>query len=77
MEIQTIQGKSASILGLAEPGSLESSCVDLAWQAGINYFFAYGMSSDSPLLRDLRPLLQQQRESVIVATGGEQREIPQ
>lgn len=77
MEIQTIRGKPASILGLAEQGSLESGCVDLAWQAGINYFFAYGMSSDSPLLRDLRPLLKQHRESVIVATGSEQREIPQ
>ncbi|MEO1298345.1 MAG: aldo/keto reductase [Cyanobacteria bacterium J06636_16] len=35
------------------------------------------MSSDSPWLRDLRSLLKQQRESVIVATGSEQREIPQ
>ncbi|MGF1521217.1 MAG: hypothetical protein ACFBSF_02700 [Leptolyngbyaceae cyanobacterium] len=77
MEIQTIRGKPASILGLAEQGSLESGCVDLAGQAGINYFFAYGMSNDSPWLRDLRPLLKQHRESVIVATGSEQREIPQ
>ena len=30
---------------------------------------------DSPLLTDLRSLLSQYRESIIVATGSEQREV--
>jgi aryl-alcohol dehydrogenase-like predicted oxidoreductase len=49
---------------------------DLAWQAGVNYFFSYGMGN-SPLLKDLQQLLKPHRESVIVATGSEQREVSQ
>jgi len=74
MQIQTIQGQPASILGLAGQEPMESGCVDLAWQAGVNYFFSYDLGN-SPLLQDLRQLLQQQREQAIVATGSERREI--
>lgn len=75
MDLQTIQGKPTSILGLAGQSPMESGCVDQAWQAGVNYFFFYGTGSDSPLLADLRSLLRQHREAAIVATGSESREI--
>ncbi|MBE9138034.1 aldo/keto reductase [Nodosilinea sp. LEGE 07088] len=74
MDIQTIQGNSVSRLGLAGQQPMESGCVDLAWQAGVNYFFSYGVG-DNPIINDLKPLLQQHRESVIVATGSEKREL--
>ncbi|ASC73384.1 uncharacterized protein XM38_043490 [Halomicronema hongdechloris C2206] len=74
MQIQTIQGQPASILGLAGQEPMESGCVDLAWQAGVNYFFSYDLG-DSPLLRDLHQLLKQHREQAIVATGSERREL--
>ena len=74
MDIQTIQGEPASRLGLAGQQPMETDCVDLAWQAGVNFFFSYEMGQ-SPLLTDLRSLLSQHRESVIIATGSEQREV--
>lgn len=74
MEIQTIQGNAASLIGLTGQEPMESGCVELAWQAGVNYFFSYGVG-DSPIVNDLKPLLRQHRESVIVATGSEKREI--
>lgn len=77
MRIQTIQGKPASVLGLAGQDPMESGCVDLAWQAGINYFFSYSMGDNSPLLTELQHLIKQHREAVIVATGSERRGIAQ
>ncbi|MEM9219913.1 MAG: aldo/keto reductase [Cyanobacteria bacterium P01_F01_bin.150] len=76
MKIQTIQGKSASVLGLAGQNPMESGCVDLAWRAGVNFFFSYGMGSDSPLLTDLCQLIKPHREGIIFASGHEGREIP-
>ena len=76
MDIQTIQGQSASRLGLGGQQPMETGCVELAWQAGVNFFFSYGMG-DRPMLPDLRQLLSQHRESAIVATGSTKRHIRQ
>jgi hypothetical protein len=76
MDITTLRGSPATILGLAGQESTEPGCVNLAWRAGINYFFSYTMG-DGPFFKELRQLLQAHRESVIVATDSEPLGNPQ
>ncbi|MBD2258595.1 aldo/keto reductase [Pseudanabaena sp. FACHB-2040] len=74
MDLTTIQGQPASRLGLAGQKRMEPGCVDLAWQAGINYFFSYGLGK-GPLVEELRSHLQVHRDHVMVATGTESRSL--
>jgi len=74
MDILTLQGKPASILGLAANQSIEVSCVRVAFAAGINYFFFYNLSYDN-LLDGLKPLLNAKREELVIATGSQDRDI--
>lgn len=53
---------------------MDTSCVGVAFEAGVNYFFFYNLSSDN-LLEGLKPLLTQEREELLVATGSENREL--
>jgi predicted aldo/keto reductase-like oxidoreductase len=73
MKLVTQKGEPASILGLAGNQSMETSCVRVAFQAGINYFFFYNLSFNN-LLDGLKPLLSASREKLLVATGSEHRD---
>lgn len=73
MDIVTQKGQPASILGLAVNQSIDVSCVIVAFEAGINYFFFYNFSDDN-LLDGLKPLLTAKREELLVATGSESRD---
>lgn len=73
MDIVTQKGQPASILGLAGNQSMDTSWVGVAFEAGVNYFFFYNLSSDN-LLEGLKPLLTQEREELLVATGSENRD---
>lgn len=73
MELSTLQGQPASILGLAGQ-SIDAATVLLAFEAGINYFFFYNLESEN-FLGGLKPLLLTKREQVLVATGSENRDI--
>ena len=73
MELLTLQGQPASILGLAGQ-SIDAATVLLAFAEGINYFFFYNLESEN-FLGSLKSLLLTNREQVLVATGSENRDI--
>ncbi|MBE9171200.1 aldo/keto reductase [Pleurocapsales cyanobacterium LEGE 06147] len=73
MELITLNRKPASILGLAANQTMEQSCVNRAFAAGINYFFFYNLSFTN-LLDELKPLLTHNREELMVATGSQSRD---
>ncbi|MDZ8068977.1 MAG: hypothetical protein RMY64_25635 [Nostoc sp. DedQUE08] len=73
MELLTLQGQPASVLGLAGQ-SIDAATVLLAFEAGINYFFFYNLESEN-FLDGLKSLLVTKREQVLVATGSENRDI--
>lgn len=73
MELSTLQGQPASILGLAGQ-SIDAATVLLAFEAGINYFFFYNLESEN-FLGGLKSLLVAKRQQVLVATGSENRDI--
>lgn len=74
MDIVTQKGQPASILGLAGNQSMDVSCVKVAFEAGVNYFFFYNLCSKN-LLSGLKLLLADKREEILVATGSEDRNI--
>lgn len=73
MDIVTQKGQPASLLGLAGNDNMEKSCVPLAFAGGVNYFFFYQLSYKN-LLEELKPLLRDRREEIIVATGSQSRD---
>ena len=73
MELTTISGSPASILGLGSNQSIDINYVQTAFEAGLNYFFLYNLSCES-YLSGLKPLLNQEREQILVAAGSEQRD---
>jgi len=72
-ELYTCQGQAVSYLGLAGNPSMESRCVDRAFEAGISYFFFYNLSFQ-PLIAGLNRLCKDHRDEVFVATGTEGRD---
>ena len=73
-KITTLLNQSVQPLGLAGNPNMEEGCVTAAYDAGINYFFFYNQSY--PLLIDeLSPVLRDNRESIVVATGSESRNL--
>lgn len=72
MTLVTLQGTPISRLGLASQQRMEVGCVNLAYQAGINYFFSYGLGKGA-FGQEVRSLLAQHRESLLIATGSENR----
>lgn len=53
---------------------MDTSCVTLAFEAGINYFFFYDLSHEN-LLSGLKPIVATGREQVLMATGSEERDL--
>ncbi|NEP09561.1 MAG: aldo/keto reductase [Symploca sp. SIO2C1] len=76
MDVETLQGQPASILGLGGHQAMDTSCAALALEAGINYFFFYNLSHEK-LLSGLKPIVATQREQVLVATGSSDRNLDQ
>ncbi|MFN6566151.1 aldo/keto reductase [Dendronalium sp. ChiSLP03b] len=74
MEIVTPQGQPASILGLAGQQQMDATCVSVAFEALINYFFFYDLKVEN-FLDGLKSLLGAKREQVLIATGSEDRDI--
>jgi aryl-alcohol dehydrogenase-like predicted oxidoreductase len=74
MHLETLKGQPASILGLAGHQAMDASCVALAFEAGVNYFFFYDLSQES-LVRGLKPILATHRDQVLIATGSEDRNL--
>ncbi|HEY9602751.1 MAG TPA: aldo/keto reductase [Allocoleopsis sp.] len=74
MYLATLKGQPASILGLAGHQGMDASCVALAFESGVNYFFFYDLSHKS-MLSGLKPLVATQREQVFIATGSDDRDL--
>jgi aryl-alcohol dehydrogenase-like predicted oxidoreductase len=72
VSLETLSGHAVSRLGLASQYLKEVDCVQAAFEAGINYFFSYDLSSDR-LSGELKPLLTTQRDAIFIATGSESR----
>jgi aryl-alcohol dehydrogenase-like predicted oxidoreductase len=53
--------------------STHADCIPAAFEAGINYFFSYSSPAKS-LHSELKPLLHQNREALLLATGSESRD---
>jgi aryl-alcohol dehydrogenase-like predicted oxidoreductase len=73
VSIETLNGRPASILGLAGSQGMDTSCAAIAFEAGVNYFFFYDLSHEN-LLNGLKPIVATHREQVLMATGSEERE---
>jgi aryl-alcohol dehydrogenase-like predicted oxidoreductase len=75
LNIKTLQGLPASILGLAGNPQIDISCPAAAYAAGINYFFFYSLSAES-FLDGLKSLLAgARRETLIITTGSQDRDV--
>ena len=74
MEIITLDGTPVSILGLGNHPQMDSNCVPMAWEAGINYFFFYNLTYTN-LLQELKSLLSHHREKLVVSTGTSDRSL--
>ena len=74
MQITTQDGKPASILGLGNHPQADSNCVPIAWEAGINYFFFYNLTYTA-LVQELKFLLSNHRENLLVSTGTSDRSL--
>ena len=74
MELTTLCGNSVSRLGFASQYLRESTCVDTAFNASINYFFFYNLSSKQ-FLDELKHLLVNRREVLFISTGSEHRNL--
>ncbi len=72
MDIQTLSGSPASILGLAAQKPMDRTCVEIAYQSGINYFFFYNLNY-TIFLEGLKPILAAERKQVLLATGLQSR----
>ena len=72
-EITTPNGQPVNILGLGGNPKMDSACVPLAYDAGLNYFFFYDLTHIS-LIEGLKPLVHSNRENMVFATGTELRD---
>ncbi len=72
MDLETLNGKPISILGLAGHQPMDISCTAVAFETGVNYFFFYDLSYEN-LLKGLKPIVASHREEVLLATGSEER----
>ena len=74
VKITTLLNQPVQPLGLAGNPNMEKGCVTAAYDAGINYFFFYNQSYPT-LIGELKSLLCDNRESIVVATGSESRNL--
>jgi aryl-alcohol dehydrogenase-like predicted oxidoreductase len=70
--ISTISGEATTALGLAAYPEQSPDCVRRAFDAGVNFFFLYGLGS-SHFVKALATLAQVGRDAMIVACGSESR----
>ena len=73
-KITTLRNQPVQPLGLAGNPNMEAGCVTAAYNAGINYFFFYNQSYPI-LIKELKSALRDNRESIVVATGSESRNL--
>ena len=67
--IITINGKPASVLGLAAHAEPSPRCIERAFYAGINFFFFYG-PGHKEFVAELKPIAQSRRDDTILASGS-------
>lgn len=72
VHLKTLSGEPICRLGLASQYLKDVTCVQMAVESGINYFFSYDSSSNL-LLDALKPSLGNRRERIFIATGNESR----
>lgn len=77
MKLTTISNVPASILGLASSQAMNAKCLKQGFSAGINYFFFYQLSAIESLTDELKIVLADKREDILIATGNESRNIQQ
>lgn len=73
MNLETLNGQPASILGLAGSGAMDASFAALAFDPGVNYFFFYDFTYKN-FLDGLKPIVANHREQVLIATGSDDRD---
>ena len=73
-KITTLTGNKTSVLGLGSNPNMDSQCLSIAYQAGINYFFFYNLNS-SHLIQEMKNLAHNYRPEIIFATGCQTRKI--
>jgi len=71
--IKTLHGQTASRLGLASQYIEDASCIAAAFDAGINYFFDYGVPKE-PLVSELKSQLAVKQNALIYCVGSESRD---
>ena len=67
--ILTINGKPASVLGLAAHAEPSPGCIERAFVAGINFYFFYG-PGHSEFVAELKSLAHSHRGDTILASGS-------
>jgi aryl-alcohol dehydrogenase-like predicted oxidoreductase len=70
----TAEGQRVSPMGLAGNPNMESRCIDMAFAAGVSYFFFYNLSF-KPMIGGLNRLSRDHREEIFIATGTEDRTV--
>ncbi len=73
-KITTLLNQPVQPLGLAGNPNMEEGCVTAAYDAGINYYFFYNQSYPT-LIKELKSVLRDNREAIVVATGSESRNL--
>ena len=73
-DLHTLAGQPVSQLGLSgNPEMTDSRCVDVAFDAGVNYFFFYHLSFQ-PIVAGLNRLVKKNRDAICLTTGTEERD---
>lgn len=73
IRLETVQGDAVRPIGLAGNPDTKRGFVEIAFDAGVNYFFFYNLSFRG-MVDGLKPLLKAHRERAVLATGTESRE---
>lgn len=72
-EMKTLAGDPVRPLGLAGAPESQSGFASIAYGAGVNFFFFYGLNVDG-MVDGVSRLLRRRRDDVFVATGTESRD---
>ena len=72
-EMKTLAGEPVRPLGLAGAPDSQSGFASIAFGAGVNFFFFYGLNVDG-MVDGVKRLLRHRRDEVFVATGTESRD---
>ncbi|MDE2889570.1 MAG: aldo/keto reductase [Gemmatimonadota bacterium] len=72
-EMKTLAGEPVRPLGLAGAPDSQSGFAPIAYGAGVNFLFFYGLNVDG-MVDGVKRLLRRRRDEVFVATGTESRD---